>query len=209
VEKMIHSKLHTHGAAILIWEVTETESELIALLSNFDTYKSEYEQLKTEKRKLEFLVARVALNVLAATEINIQYTPEGKPFCASAKLQISISHSGRWIAVMTHPSKVVGIDIELPTDKFRKLYQRFLNKNEQDTLYDANDLRKVQLAWSAKEALYKIIGIQAVNFDKQLEVLDFEINNSGNFIGIHTVSNKKYTLHYAINDSFNLVFCLA
>lgn len=205
---MIHSKLHTAGADILIWEVTETESEFIALLANFDIYKSEYEQLKSDKRKLEFLAARVALNVLATTQINVQYTPEGKPFCANADLQISISHSGKWIAVITHPSKVVGIDIELPTDKFKKLYQRFLNKNEQHTLYDANDLRKVQLAWSAKEALYKIIGIQAVNFDKQLEVLDFEINNSGSFIGIHTVSNKKYTLYYVINKSFNLVFCV-
>ncbi|MFZ4582827.1 MAG: 4'-phosphopantetheinyl transferase family protein [Paludibacter sp.] len=205
---MIHSKLHTAGADILIWEVTETETELLSLLSNFDIYKSEYEQLKSAKRKLEFLAARVALNTLTGFEINVQYTPEGKPICANADLQISISHSGKWIAVITHTTKMVGIDIELPTDKFQKLYQRFLNKKEQNILFCATDLRKVQLAWSAKEALYKIIGSEAVNFDKQLEIMDFTINNSGSFTGIHTVSNKKYTLHYTINEAFNLVYCV-
>ncbi len=205
---MIYSKTQTAGADILIWEITETETDLISLLSNFDIYKAEFEQLKTTKRKLEFLAARVALNALAGSQISVQYTPEGKPFCADIDLQISISHSGKWIAVITHPTNAVGIDIEMPTDKFQKLYQRFLNKNEQRKLYNANDLRKVQLAWSAKEAMYKIIGNEAVNFDKQLEVLDFTINNSDHFIGIHTVSNKKFTLYYTVNKAFNLVYCI-
>ena len=56
--------------------------------------------------------------------------------------------------------------------------------------------------------MYKIIGNEAVNFDKQLEVLDFTINNSDHFIGIHTVSNKKFTLYYTVNKAFNLVYCI-
>ncbi len=205
---MIHSTLHTAGAHLLIWEVAETEAELISLLSNFDTYKLEFEQLKTTKRKLEFLATRVALNTLTESEISVEYSPEGKPFCANTNLHISISHSAKWIAVITHPSNVVGIDIEIPTDKFQKLYQRFLNKNEQKVLFDANDLRKVQLAWSAKEALYKIIGNEAVNFDKQLEVMDFSLDNDVSFKGIHTVMGKEYTLYYSTNKAFNLVYCV-
>lgn len=205
---MIYSKAQTAGADILIWEITETETELISLLSNFDVYKSEFEQLKTTKRKLEFLAARVALNTLTQSEISVKYTPEGKPFCSNTHLQISISHSGKWIALITHPTNAVGIDIEMPTDKFHKLYHRFLNSNEQRTLYDANDLRKVQLAWSAKEVMYKIIGKEAVNFDKQLEVPDFSIGDSSHFTGIHVVSNKNFTLYYTVNKAFNLVYCV-
>jgi len=102
----------------------------------------------------------------------------------------------------------VGIDLEVPTDKFQKLYQRFLNKKEQELLFDPNDLRKVQLAWSAKEALYKIIGIEAVNFDKQLEIKPFELSSEGTFTGLHIASGKTFLLNYSVNEEFNLVYCI-
>ena len=205
---MIYQKFHNSDASILIWEITESEDDLKKLLSNFSWYEPEFFALKTNKRRLEFLAARVALNLLSDTIINVAYTSEGKPFCDGTDLQISISHSGNLIAVMTHPTHHVGIDIEVPTDRFLKLYQRFLNKNEQEALFDAGDLRKGQLAWSAKEALYKIIGNEAVNFDKQLEIADFELCNSGSFVGEHTVIGKKYTLFYITCDLFNLVYCI-
>lgn len=205
---MIYSKLQQSGAGILIWEITESEDELQQLLLNFNTYREEYYQLKTTKRKLEFLAARVALNVLAGKLLTIIYTPQGKPYVLGKKLNISISHTQKWISVVLHPTFSVGIDIEVPTNKFEKLYQRFLNKREQDALFDVNDLRKVQLAWSAKEALYKIIGNEAVNFDKQLEILDFTLLDTGQIVGVHTVSNKTYNLFYIQNTEFNLVYCV-
>lgn len=205
---MIHSTLHTEGASVLIWKITETEDELMRLLSNFDAYEPEFNQLKSNKRKFEFLAARIALNQLAGCEILVGYSPDGKPLCVDNGLKISISHSGSWVAVMIHSTYEVGIDIEVPTDRFLKLYQRFLNKSEQTSLFDANDLRKVQLAWSAKEALYKIIGNEAVNFDKQLEVMDFAVDDEGSFKGIHKVTDKEYTLYYNSNKAFNLVYCI-
>jgi phosphopantetheinyl transferase len=205
---MIYSTLHTEGASVLIWEITELESDLKKMLSNFDIYESEFKQLKTNKRKFEFLAARIALNKLAGSEILVGYSSEGKPFCVDNNLKISISHSGNWVVVMTHPTSEVGIDIEVPTDRFLKLYQRFLNQTEQNLLFDANDLRKVQLAWSAKEALYKIIGNEAVNFDKQLEIKPFELNSEGAFTGLHIVSGKSYLLNYIVNKEFNLVYCI-
>lgn len=205
---MIYSTLHTEGASVLIWQITETEADLIQLLSNYEVYASEFKLLKSNKRKFEFLVARVALNTLAGCEVVVRYSPEGKPFCENNSLHMSISHSGAWVAVISHPSCLVGVDIEVPTNRFLKLYQRFLNKSEQNSLFDATDLRKVQLAWSAKEALYKIIGNEALNFDNQLEVLDFTVDFEGSFKGIHTVSGKEYTLYYSTNKAFNLVYCI-
>jgi len=205
---MIHSTLHTEGASVLIWEITESEGELVRMLSNFAAYEQEFKQLKSNKRKFEFLAARIALNKLAGCEILLVYSPEGKPLCVDNNLKISISHSGGLIAVMIHSTNEVGVDIEVPTDRFLKLYQRFLSDTEQKLLFDANDLRKVQLAWSAKEALYKIIGNEAVNFDKQLEVLDFILDDEGSFNGVHTVTGKEYMLYYTSNRAFNLVYCI-
>jgi len=209
VEKMIHNTFQYKNASILIWEITEAIDELKALLINFSVYEPEFSALKTDKRKLEFLTARVAFNVLAAKEIIVKYNPEGKPICFDTDLNISISHSGKWIAVMLHPTYAVGIDIEMPTNKFEKVYKRFLSNAEQLRFYSGDDFRKIQLAWSTKEALYKIIGAEAVNFDKQLEILDFEILSSGVIYGFHTPTAKRYELEYQQNELFNLVYCIA
>jgi len=205
---MIHKTLHIEDASVLLWEITESEAELTKLLVNFEIYEIEFNQLKTPKRRTEFLAARIALNTLVGFEVIITYTADGKPFCMDSNLKISISHSGKWVAVMLHPSKNVGIDIEIPTDRFLKLYRRFLTSKEQDTLFDAADLRKVQLAWSAKETLYKIIGNEAVNFDKHLEISDFKATETGNFTGVHIVSGTEYTLHYSATREYNLVYCI-
>lgn len=205
---MIYKQLNTVNAGILIWRIDESEQELINLLPDFYQYESELSKLASPKRRSEFLASRVALNTLAGKKVDVSYTDEGKPVCNTESQHISISHSGKWIAVMIHPTNAVGIDIEIPTDKFEKLYKRFLNPSEQNHLYSDNDLRKIQLAWSAKEALYKIIGLEAVNFDKQLEIKPFELSTEGTFTGLHTVSGKTYLLNYIVNEGFNLVYCI-
>lgn len=205
---MIYKQLNTANAGILIWRIDESEQELIGLLPEFYLYEHEFNKLTSPKRRLEFLASRIALNALAGKRVDVSYTSEGKPVCNTTSLHISISHSGKWIAVMLHPTNAVGIDIEIPTDKFEKLYKRFLNAFEQEHLYSDNNLRKVQLAWSAKEALYKIIGLEAVNFDKQLEIKPFELGTEGSFTGLHTVSGKTYLLNYIVNEEFNLVYCI-
>lgn len=205
---MIYKQLNTNNAGILIWQTEESEQELKNLLPASELYEKELNNLSSPKRRLEFLASRVALNALAGKRIDVSYTSEGKPVCISENLHISISHSGKWIAVMMHPTNAVGIDIEIPTDKFEKLYKRFLNPEEQAHLYSPAGLHKIQLAWSAKEALYKIIGAEAVNFDKQLEIKPFELNNEGLFIGIHTITGKTYQLNYIADEHFNLVYCI-
>jgi phosphopantetheinyl transferase len=123
-------------------------------------------------------------------------------------MNISISHSGVWVAVIFHPTQDVGIDIEIPTDKFSKLYQRFMNQEEQNTLFAGDDLRKVQLTWSAKEAMYKIIGPKAVDFANQLHIMPFELSEQGQFYCKHIPANNLYTLFYRQCKEFNLVYCM-
>ena len=149
---MIHEKFIANGAGVLIMEVTESLSDLEVRLSNFEIYKSAYENLKTDKRKLEFLSLRIAINELLNDTVEIIYDKGGKPALKCNPYHISLSHSGKWIAVMAHPTRKVGIDIECPTDKFEKLYKRFLSETEQEEIYHDKDLRKIQIAWSAKEA---------------------------------------------------------
>jgi 4'-phosphopantetheinyl transferase len=195
------------GVRLLVWELTESIDDLLLQLPGLDLF--ELENKTSEKRKLEFLGVRVAMKVLLGKEIAIIYDANGKPFLADNSFQISISHSGKWIAVMAHPSHKVGVDIEIPTDKIRKIYKRFLSLTEQDELSGGNNTNQLQLAWSAKEALYKIIGKEAVDFANQLQILPFEVKHTGEIKAKHIPTNTYYLLHYIQNSAYTLVYCLA
>lgn len=195
-------------ARLLVWEITETVDELLQKFERIEMYSAELEKFKSEKRKREFLGVRLALKALLGKEVIILYDAVGKPSLSDESYQISISHSGKWIAVMAHPTRSVGIDIECPTDKIQKLYTRFLSKTEQTELSNGKDIQQLQLAWSAKEALFKIIGKQAVDFAKQLRIFSFEVNMQGEIIAQHIPTEKLYKLSYIRTEAYTMVYCL-
>ncbi|MEI6753527.1 MAG: 4'-phosphopantetheinyl transferase superfamily protein [Paludibacter sp.] len=195
------------GAHLMIYEVRESVDELFGKLSNIEL--SEYANLKSDKRRLEYLGVRLALKNLLGEEKKIIYTSEGKPELSDKSYHISVSHSDSWIAVMAHSTKKVGIDIEKPTDKISKIYQRFLNDTEQKELSGGKNLNKLLLAWSGKEALYKIIGIDAVDFANHLHIFPFEVKSEGTIEAQHIPTKDYYKLQYIQNEAYTLVYCIA
>ncbi len=201
--------INVNDARLLVWELTESIEILNEQLNLIESDIVEFNKIVSEKRKLEFLGIRVALKTLLGKEIQIEYDGEGKPHLADKSYHISVSHSNRWISVMAHPSRKVGVDIECPTDKVQKLYKRFLCETEQKELSDGKDIRQLLLAWSAKEALYKIIGKEAIDFANQLRIFPFEVKSSGEMKGQHIPSKLNYQLFYHQSEEYTLVYCLA
>lgn len=191
--------------SVLVWEITESENTLVQLLQNFDYYVCQFTELKNATRKLEFLASRVALQHLFGKPIEVTYLPTGKPQLANENGYISITHTKGYVAIAHHPTCEVGIDIELPTERFKKLYTRFLNPQEQELLFDPTDLSHVLLAWSAKEALYKIIGSQAVDFANQLAIECIHEAES-HIVALHLPTTQKFLLHYRLTKAYALVY---
>jgi len=206
---MKHEVIELENARIMVWQLTESVETLKGQLDMTEQEKTGFDKINSDKRRLEFLGIRVALNALLGKEIHIEYDMEGKPHLSDRSYQISISHSNKWIAVMAHPSRMVGIDIECPTDKIQKLYRRFLSRTEQAELSDGKDIRQLLLAWSGKEALYKIIGKEAVDFATQLRIFPFEVKPSGSVKAQHIPSDSYFQLFYQLTEQYALVYCLA
>jgi 4'-phosphopantetheinyl transferase len=199
-----------HGDARgIVWEMVGSWEEMLQKFDQPELYIDALEKRASAHRKREFLGVRLALKALLGKELVVIYNEDGKPFIADNSLHISISHSKNWIAVLVHPSLEIGIDIECPSPKIEKVYTRFLSKLEQQEIYIGNDPRKLYLAWSAKEALYKIIGKEAVDFAKQLRILPFNLKNKGEISALHIPSLQKYKLFYLQNEAYTLVYCLA
>ena len=203
----INNIISFDDARLLVWEVTERIDELKSMLK--ELAESELDQIVSEKRKLEFLGIRVALHELLDEEVRVCYTDEHKPYLINNKYEISVSHSGKWIAVIIHPTRYVGIDIEIPTPKIQRVYTRFLSEREQTELSNGQDLMQLQIAWSAKEALYKIIGKEAVDFANQLRIFPFEAKQEGEISAEHIPTKKTYQLQYIQHSDYTLAYCLA
>lgn len=199
----------TDNAKLLVWEITQGIDELVSRFEDFTLFAADFDKINSDKRKLEFLGTRWLLKILLGKETNVQYTAEGKPYLNDGSFHISLSHSGKWIAVMIHPTKQIGIDIECPTDKIQKVYKRFLSETEQTALSGGKDIKQLQIAWSAKEALYKIIGKEAIDFANQLQLLPFEVQTEGRITAQHLVTNTVYQLTYTQTAAYTLVYCIA
>jgi len=207
---MIYTELPIEGnGKLLIWNAIESIDDLLSEIQHPETI-ADFQKITTTKRQFEFLSVRVALKKLLGNEFYIFYTAAGKPFLHENCFNISISHSGKWIVVAVHPSLNIGVDIERPTDKIGIVYKRFLSEREQKDLSQGADIRQLQIAWSAKEALYKIIGKEAVDFATQQRIYPFEINGeSGELTLEHTVTGKLYNMHYFQNADYTLVYCIS
>lgn len=193
---------YSNDVALLLCEMDADIELLKARLSNFEFYQQQFEALRTDKRKREFLAARIACNILANAEVEVIYDANNKPFLENSSHKISISHAKNTLCVAMHAQHDVGVDIEFATPRMLSLQNRFCNANELAKY--ANNSKALLSIWCAKEALYKVIGSEAVDFSKQLEIVDIN-DDAGTIEAIHLVRNKKYMLRFAHSEGLCVV----
>jgi phosphopantetheinyl transferase len=96
-----------------------------------------------------------------------------KPFLEDEAYHFSISHCGDYAAVIVSTTNRVGIDIEMPSEKVKKIEGKFLHRDESVMLrkWSAdNHLEYSTILWSAKEAMFKWWGLGKVDFSEMLRL---------------------------------------
>ncbi len=160
----IFSKKEAHYT-LMIWHIEEEETFFSSSLG-FTSDK------KHPKRRLEHLAGRFLLQQLDA-EFPFQkmvISPEGKPELSDGSLHFSISHSFPYAAAIISSKKSVGIDIQVYVQKIEKIQHKFLSGLEQKLTQ--NNIEKITIAWTAKEALFKYYGLGAVDFKLDMPIQD-------------------------------------
>ena len=151
----------------IIWKITESEEELLAQLSHPELFADKIQRLKAgSRRMLEVLAVRRALKeLLYGEEREVLYTEDGAPYLEGGPY-LSISHTDGYAAVITSDVPT-GIDIERIGQRVQKVVSHFLRREEQVVLNLATENCQLpainyqlclHLAWSAKEAAFKILG---------------------------------------------------
>jgi phosphopantetheinyl transferase len=146
------------GQHIAVWSISETYDELVLFLNN-ESFLKEIQNLglKSELRINQKLAAGILLQHILKENIELYYDELGKPHLKNQKGHISISNTKEFVAVIYHPEKSVGIDIEIPSERIEKIAPKFVNEQEQLWL-DASQTEpylNYYNIWCVKESIFK------------------------------------------------------
>ena len=198
-------------AKIAVWKITETEEELIELSSTPSDEMEEISFIKSESLRKQRLAVRALLNELFGEKVYLAHHDNGKPYIENDSINISISHTEKYVAVILDQNDEVGIDIESLDRDFSAVEKRALSEDEIDDLDDDKMEKNFQLAiyWCAKEAIFKKISKYNVDFAEQIEIEKFRNNEEGELEAtfIHKDGyEEEYKLEYMTFDRHLLVW---
>lgn len=200
-----------HYGQIGIWKLTEPASDLLNQYTLSEREKNEFAKINNEKRKKEYLAVRLLLKYMLKGNNTILYDDKGKPFLMDQILNISISHSDD-LAVVMISQKNAGIDVESINRSIQKIASRVLNDKELADSSDEKDIRIKQLLyWCAKEAAYKFVSGENINFKTDIDIFPFkyEIPN-GKFHGRYQKDRRWLNLNfkYFLHKNNIIVYCV-
>jgi phosphopantetheinyl transferase len=202
---MLYYKNHITESTLLgIWKVEENRTDLLDLLCRHEWIRNIH-TLKAESRVLEILSARILIKELTGEEKEVCYNDTGKPFLADKSFHISVSHTKKYVAVAINKEKPVGLDIEYISEKIKRVQSRLMSADEY--IDSNNELVHLLLHWSAKEAMFKFLDAESVDFLKHLFVSKFTPQEEGTFSAKEVRSPKEidFKAHYKAGKEFVMV----
>lgn len=202
--KTIKPNKHT---TILVWKIEESFDELFSSLILNERSLQRINSMKSELHQCGFLSVRHLLKEVGYSDVDLFYTPDGKPHLKDGK-RISITHSYNFSGIIIGNSSV-GVDIEKNRDKILRIAPKFVD-TENEFLVDENLIEQLTVIWGAKESLYKIHPDGGLLFKQHLPIESFKLEDKktkgwikkDNFYENYTIffeQIEEFTLVYAMN----------
>ena len=196
-------------AEIAVWHVTETEEELIRLSSVPTDEMEEISLFRNENQRRQKLAVRALLNEVFEEKMYLNHHDNGKPYLENCVTNISITHTDKYVAIIISDDDELGIDIESLDRNFAPVEQKALSEDEIDDLDDDKKNEHLAIYWCAKEAIFKRMSQNRVNFAEQIEVEKFNLKKEGELEAtfIHKDEYEEdFELEYMMFDRHVLVW---
>lgn len=168
-----------YHSRIGVWQVTESEEELRQLSSIPSDELEEISYIRNESLRRQKLAVRALLDAMFEEKVYLSHHDNGKPYIENNAINISITHTPKYVAVILAEDEEVGIDCESLDRDFSAVEKKALSEEEKEDL--DSDKRNEQLAiyWCAKEAVYKKMSQYHVDFAEQIEIDEFTPKGDG------------------------------
>lgn len=192
------------------WKLDEPSDILLQGLELTDDEMSRFRNFTCERRKREFLASRIILNELTGGTLKIVYDELGRPSSADSSGYISLSHSGSLAAVILSGNPT-GIDVEEISRNIERIMPRFLSEEEMIWVQKTADRHLAALVcWCAKEAVFKMMHQEGVDFRRHIHLQPFDIMSHGSIMA-QAKSHKYFTgikLKYQFLENNAVVWCV-
>ena len=109
------------------------------------------------------------------------------------------------VAVVFSNYSKTGIDIELKKSKTLNVQDKFLNEFEKQKNEYQPDLDYLTMIWTAKESIYKALGIKGVSFSDDIIIKNIS-NNKGEGYYARGKEKYKFDLFYFLIDNYILCY---
>ena len=190
-----------YNTKIKLWKLNVGELNFFEL----DVHDSSLLKLKkSQLAKEQFLAVRKILH-LENPSYKIRYDESGKP-SINSDLNISISHSKFMAAIVFSKHNKAGIDIEHKENKIINIQNKFLNDAEKlENEYQSN-VDYLTMIWTAKESIYKALGIKGVSFSDNIIIKNINKNKG---YGYYTNGKEKYKFDLIFFSIEDYILCYA
>jgi phosphopantetheinyl transferase len=174
---------------LLLWKLSETETELKNLLNPSTYSNSRLNLIKSTNQRKQFLGVQNLLKLLKINSDTLFYDNNGKPHLSNNKF-ISISHSFDYCGVIISDTKV-GIDIEKFRPKILNISKKFISESDWN-LIKLNSVENVTKVWTIKEAVFKAFGHKGIDFKKNIIIksVNKEFNKASVSISINQITEN-------------------
>ncbi|MCW3806531.1 4'-phosphopantetheinyl transferase family protein [Plebeiibacterium marinum] len=196
-----------NGGIVAVWQITEPVEELLEELALRDCELSRVSSFKLDKRKAEFLATRCLIKEVLGITPEIDYQDSGKPVLQNADYNLSISHTKGYAAIVLSKGQYAGIDIEYPSDRVQRVYERFVSLDEQQFIPEGQRVEYYTLIWCLKEAMFKMFDEQSIIFNEHLVCRPFKFDEEGELKALYR-KEKEVELSYRFStvNGFYLVY---
>lgn len=196
-------------AELAVWQITETEEELRNLTSVPNDEMEEILLIRNESQRKQKLAVRALLNEMFDEKMYLNHHDNGKPFLENCVTNISITHTTKYVAVIVHDDAELGIDIESLDRDFSAVEKKALSDEEIDDLDEDRKNEQLAIYWCAKEAIFKRMAQNKVDYAEQIEVEKFNPKGEGELEAtfIHKDEHEEeFELEYMVFDRHVLVW---
>lgn len=187
------------GATIGVCKIDDNIEAFIPLLSK-ENIESVTSTTKNSTRIKEKLAIRILLKEILGEEVSLEYDKQGKPLIRNNKINISISHTHGFAAVILDNQKKIGIDIERISDKIIRVQDKFINTKE--CIDQTHKIIHLLIHWCAKESIYKAVSESDINLKEDI-VIDQFIPSYRGFVNAHCRS-ESFQIHYEVLEKYVL-----
>lgn len=162
-----------------VWKITESEAELRTMTSIPSDELEEISYIKNESLRKQRLAVRALLDAMFDEKVYLSHHDNGKPYIENNAINISITHTDQYVAVILNDEDEVGIDCESLNRDFSAVEKKALSEEEIGNLEDEQKNEQLAIYWCAKEAIFKLTSQYDVDFAEQIQIDGFRYRDEG------------------------------